>query len=309
MTTTPPARRRPAFLDRLQPLDFRSIAAQGCFVYAYLRSACGTPYYIGIARRWQRPLEPHKGSALPADPCRIRIMRTNLTWQEACKWEQFYIARWGRKDNLTGILRNRTDGGEGGLGQIFTPQHRAKISAARKGSPLSPEHRAKLQAARKAWIITPETRAKMSAAQTGKTRSPETRTKMSVAKQGTTHTAETRAKLKAANTGKTHTAEHRAKITAANTGRACSLETRAKISASVKASITPELRAKQIAAIKASMTPEVRAKISAARKNRAASAEARANMSNAHKGKKRKPLTPEHRAKISAALKAKRQSA
>jgi hypothetical protein len=74
------------------------------------------------------------------------------------------IAVFGRKDLGTGILHNRTDGGDGVSGFTHSPETRAKLSAANKGKTLSPETREKLSAARKGETFSPETRAKMSAA-------------------------------------------------------------------------------------------------------------------------------------------------
>jgi hypothetical protein len=275
MTTTPPSRRRPAFLDRLQPPDFRSIAAQGCFVYAYLRSACGTPYYIGIASKPNRPLGRHN-CTVPKDHHRIRILRTALTWEQACYWEQHYIRRWGRQDANTGILRNRTDGGEGVLGKIISPATRIKLSDSHKGQ--SRPH-------------TPEQTAKIRSALLGQKRSPEQLAKLRAASAARYISPEARAKMGDANRGKTPSPEVRAKISAAGIGRTATPETRAKISAAKKGKTFSE---------------EHRAKLSAARKGKTATAETREKLSKAHKDK---PLSPEHRAKISAAHKARRQSA
>lgn len=162
-----------AFLQRLQPPDFRAIAERGSFVYAYLRTD-GTPYYVAIASQYRRPLSRQRSVRTPADRRRIRILRSGLPWEQACLWEQRYIARWGRKDNGTGILRNLTDGGDGSpgspkpktaewrashsatlKGRKHTAEHRARQSAALKGKTRTAEHQAKLN--------TPEARAKMSA--------------------------------------------------------------------------------------------------------------------------------------------------
>lgn len=192
---------RPAYLYRLEPPDFRAVAERGCFVYVYLRTVTGTPYYVGVASVWHRPLKRHT-TVIPKDRARIRVLRSGLTWEEACAWEMLYIARWGRKDLGTGTLHNRTDGGEGLKGLIRTAEHRAKISAAKQGQ-----------------CHTPEAKAKMSAASKGRTATPETRAKLSAIRKGKSHTPEHRAKIAAANKGKTRTPEQRARMSAAAKGR------------------------------------------------------------------------------------------
>ena len=53
--------------------------------------------------------------------------------------ERWYIRWYGRKDNGTGILRNKTDGGEGATGCIAlkgipkTETHRRHLSESKKG--------------------------------------------------------------------------------------------------------------------------------------------------------------------------------
>src|SRR6478735_10717349 len=99
------------------------------YVYAYLRED-GSPYYIGkgINNRY-------KGKhTVPTPPeNRIVFLETNLTEIGAFAIERRMIKWYGRKDNDTGILRNRTDGGEGATGRIMTKEHKEKISASRLG--------------------------------------------------------------------------------------------------------------------------------------------------------------------------------
>jgi hypothetical protein len=56
------------------------------------------------------------------------------------------IARYGRQDNGTGILRNMTDGGEGASGCNVSEATREKQSRRLAGKPKSPRHRAALAA-------------------------------------------------------------------------------------------------------------------------------------------------------------------
>ena len=154
---------RPAFLDNLTAPDFKAVASQGCFVYCYLRTACGTPYYVGIAKRWKRPIEKDHSCVVPRDRSRIRVLRSGMTWEDACEWERYYIARWGRQNNDTGILRNFKEGGEGAVGYIHSAESLAKMSAAHKGKPKSVETRARMSAALMGHTFSPETIEKMSA--------------------------------------------------------------------------------------------------------------------------------------------------
>ncbi len=93
----------------------------GYYVYAYLRKN-GTPYYIGKgkgSRAWDKHRYKNKftgkicGILPPKDSTRIKILEENLTEVDALLVEQNYINVHGRIDLGTGILRNKTDGGDG----------------------------------------------------------------------------------------------------------------------------------------------------------------------------------------------------
>jgi hypothetical protein len=103
------------------------------YVYAYLRSKdsvvakAGTPYYIGKGHK--KRAFSKKGRSYPPPPKdRIVFLLTNLTENQAFANEIDYIAFYGRVDKGTGILRNKTDGGEGGSGMIHTEEWKKELS-------------------------------------------------------------------------------------------------------------------------------------------------------------------------------------
>lgn len=121
------------------------------YVYAYYRDD-GTPYYIGKGkdnRAWKKG--KHDAISKPVDPSKIKLLHENLTEQQAISKEIELIAYYGRKDIGTGILRNRTDGGEGVSGYV----HSEEVRLAAQAQKHTEDAKKKIaDAAAMDWIVT-----------------------------------------------------------------------------------------------------------------------------------------------------------
>jgi hypothetical protein len=156
---------------------------KNCYVYAYLREADQSPYYIGKGSG-KRAYTEHRNVRIPGNKELIVILKDGLTNDEAHELEIKFINQYGRKNNGTGILHNKTDGGEGTSGATLTEHTRKRMSDASKGVSKSTSHReniskaltgrqrsldhsANISAALKGRVIPAHTRLNMKAAQTG----------------------------------------------------------------------------------------------------------------------------------------------
>ena len=214
------------------------------YVYAYLRSKDLTPYYIGKGkddRAWQRS----HSVIVPKDLNRIVILETNLTEIGAFAIERRMIRWYGRKDIGTGILQNKTDGGEGSSGIIpwnknikigshLTDKGRKIISKSNK-QPKSKEHKEKISTSLKGKTKSEEHKKKLS--ESGKGKIPWNKGKKGVqesSRLGTKHSKETKEKMSKAHKGRKLTDLQKEKISAKLKGRTFSEETRKKMSESRK---------------------------------------------------------------------------
>lgn len=184
------------------------------YVYQYLRSKdsevapAGTPYYIGKGKKrraWQKgPSEIQP----PNDPANIVIIADQLTESQAFDLEKQLITEFGRIDLNTGILRNRSDGGEGPAGVVRSAEWCERQSQDRKGKKLnlSEESRTKLSKARSEANNNPEHRKKVAE----RWQDPKFRQKMSEAKRNISD--ETCARMSEATKKKWQDPEYKARV-------------------------------------------------------------------------------------------------
>ncbi len=133
------------------------------YTYAYLRED-GTPYYIGKGKgdRWSQK-ERHNVRVPPKN--RVIFLKKYVNEKEAIKHEIYMIAILGRKDLGTGILMNKTDGGEGCSGYKHSEESKKKISKANSGKKWSEEAKKKFSEkckGRKSTPMSNETKNKLS---------------------------------------------------------------------------------------------------------------------------------------------------
>jgi group I intron endonuclease len=175
------------------------------YVYLWLRSNDSehgpkfSPYYVGKGRGKRAFEKCGRTVPAPRDSSYIAFVQEGLTEAEAFSLEIYCIQLYGRIDLGTGILRNRTDGGEGTSGTVISEETRRKLSEAHRGE----KHYA--------WGQRGELSPKW-----GKPRSEETKRKMSEARQGEKHPL----------WGKKHSEETKKKMSETRTGKIFSEETK-----------------------------------------------------------------------------------
>jgi hypothetical protein len=153
------------------------------YTYAYLRED-RTPYYIGKGKCDRAYRKNRKNGKPPTDKSRILILKQNLTEEEAFKHEIYMIAVFGRKDLRTGILHNRTNGGDGTSGHKMSEIGKNKLSNLKKGVKLPESHIKNIaKSVKKRWE-DPEYKEKMSLLHKGKKKSEEHKKKIGEANRG-----------------------------------------------------------------------------------------------------------------------------
>jgi hypothetical protein len=122
-------------------------------VYQHIRKDTNQIFYIGIGKKEKRAYDKdgrnlYWNRIVNFTDYIVEIIHSNISWDEACVLEKYYIKKYGRRDLNTGILCNLTDGGDGNVN--WTPSLRVAQSnrmkgkpAHNKGIPLTLEHKEK----------------------------------------------------------------------------------------------------------------------------------------------------------------------
>lgn len=184
------------------------------YVYSYLREDY-SPYYIGKGSGKRAYIKGPKEVKPPRDKSRVKIIKADLTEEEAFLLEKLYVLMFGRVDLGTGILRNKSDGGDGSSGAVRSEETKEKIRQANLGKKRPQWVYDKIATSNRGKKVSAETRAKQSAAKKGRKCTEEHKRKVSEAKKGFKHTNEAKQKMSAARKGKQLSPEHVEKISKA----------------------------------------------------------------------------------------------
>jgi len=113
-------------------------------LYIHTRKDDGGIFYVGIGdekrpydktgrnRFWKFVVKKHEYD--------VTILKTNMSWEQACDLEIKMIAFYGRKDKKKGSLVNMTDGGDGSKGLIHSEESKLKMREKRIGKYVGENH-------------------------------------------------------------------------------------------------------------------------------------------------------------------------
>lgn len=233
------------------------------YVYVHRKAATGEIFYVGKGkddRAWDSKYDrsKHWNYVVNKHGLIVEIIQSGLREWYAFELEIELIALYGRKDLNLGTLINKTDGGEGVAGYVYTEEALRKLSESHIGFKHSAETRAAMSAS-----MTPGRRAHLSSIHTG-VKLPEERVKnMSGAALEVWSRPGMREKISKSIS-----------LAYESTGARQKLSEAAKQSCS-----TPEARAVKSAVARAAWAdPEHKARVSAIQKQRWAERKARASI-------------------------------
>ena len=110
---------------------------------------CGEVFYIGIGNKYRPYSKDYRNTFWQKitnkyPEYEVQILKSNLTWEDACELEKILISWYGRRDLNKGTLCNMTDGGDGVNNKIWTKHSRKKASISATGKKMSKEAKEKM---------------------------------------------------------------------------------------------------------------------------------------------------------------------
>lgn len=180
-------------------------------LYFHINLVKNEVFYVGIGNN-KRPKSKknrnkHWHNIVNKYDYDILVEETDLTWDQACELERYWIKRIGRKDLSEGPLVNMTDGGEGTIGHVHSSETRIKMSKTRSGVKFSEDHKLKLSISKMGTKVSEDTKLKISQTTKGKFKTEEHKLNISLGSIGKPATK--------GNTGKKRSVETNLKINAA----------------------------------------------------------------------------------------------
>ena len=117
-------------------------------IYKHLKP-CGEVFYIGIGQEEKRAKSKsdrnnYWHNVVNKYGYEVQILKSDLTWEDACELEKILISYYGRKDNNTGILSNMTNGGDGSKGFRHTKEFKEELKIRMTNRKISDKTRLKM---------------------------------------------------------------------------------------------------------------------------------------------------------------------
>lgn len=171
------------------------------YVYKHIRKDTNEIFYIGIGVNINRKdskysRNKHWHSIVKKTSYYSEIIEGDLTWELACEREIFWIKFYGRADLNEGTLVNKTNGGEGVVGNIMSEEQKEKLRNLKRGTKTSDETKEKLRIKQQGRKYTDEDKKKISESLKGKPKSDEHKKNISKGGKGIKRTEEFKQNLR-----------------------------------------------------------------------------------------------------------------
>lgn len=145
-----PAHARKVLIEKILP--------KTTCLYFHVNIEKQEPFYVGIGTD-ERPYSKD-GRNIFWNKTTVKygyivvVLYVNLTWEQACEKEVYWIARIGRRDLKEGTLVNLTDGGDGVIGRKCSEETKEKISKSSMGKKMSEKAKIKMSKSKTGTVST-----------------------------------------------------------------------------------------------------------------------------------------------------------